>query len=235
MALPKLNDKPKYELVIPSSQQAVRFRPYLVKEEKVLMLAMESEDQAQVFNAIADTIEACVEEPISKKALTSFDVEYMFVKIRSKSVGENIELKPKCEHCEAENEVKIILDDITLDMPDVDYVIKLNNDISIRMQYPTYLSIMDLASLDVKSNTEQTFAMILKCIESVMTEDENMPFKDESYSSQMEFVESLSSEQFDMIRKFIETMPQVTYDASYECVGCQKKNELVLKGMNDFF
>ena len=235
MALPKLNDKPKYELVIPSTKQNVRFRPYLVKEEKILMMAMESEDQMQIFQAIADTIEACVEEYIDKSKLTSFDIEYMFVKIRAKSVGESITITPTCDACEGDNEVKIVLDDLVVDVPESNDVITLNDDINIKMKYPTYLGMLDKSILESKSPTEQTFSMILKCIESVLTEDEIMLFADETPKAQMDFVESLSSSQFDMIRKFIEEMPQVTYDASYECSACNTKHELILKGMNDFF
>jgi len=107
MALPKLNESPKYSLTIPSTRQEVRFRPYLVKEEKVLMIAMESEDQSKIFNAIADTIEACIEEPIAKNKLTTFDIEYMFVQIRSKSVGESIDLDLPCNKCETPNAINI--------------------------------------------------------------------------------------------------------------------------------
>ena len=235
MALPKLNDKPKYELVIPSTQQKVKFRPYLVREEKVLMMAMESEDQIQTFEAIADTIVACVDDEIDKTKLTSFDVEYMFVKIRSKSVGENIKFTPKCGECEEENEVNIALDDLKMEENTTDPVIKLNDEVSIRMQYPSYISMLDKDIVDSTSVTKQTFGMVLKCIESVMTEDENMLFKEETFQSQMDFVESLSSTQFDEIRKFIEGIPQVSYDASYKCKKCKKDNELFLKGMNDFF
>ena len=116
MALPKLNDKPKYELVIPSTGQTVRFRPYLVKEEKVLMMAMESEDQVSMFSAIVDTIEACVDGDINKQALASFDVEYMFVKIRSKSVGESITISPECNQCEERNELKEELNNLIKDV-----------------------------------------------------------------------------------------------------------------------
>ena len=235
MALPKLNDKPKYELVIPSTGQTVRFRPYLVKEEKVLMMAMESEDQVSMFSAIVDTIEACVDGDINKHALASFDVEYMFVKIRSKSVGESITISPECNQCEERNELKISLDTLDVKKPDAASIIELNEDISIQMKYPSYLSMLDKDILESKSTTHQTFAMILKCIESVMTEDENMAFKDETRESQMEFIESLSSEQFDSIRKFIESMPQISHDASYTCKSCGHRNDLVLKGMSDFF
>ena len=97
MALPKLNDSPKYELVIPSSQQKIRYRPYLVKEEKILMLAMESQDMNSVLNAVVDTIEACVQDPIEKNKLAMFDVEYIFLQIRSKAVGEVSTLRVLCK------------------------------------------------------------------------------------------------------------------------------------------
>ena len=235
MALPKLNDKPKYDLIIPSTQQKIRFRPYLVKEEKVLMMAMESEDQVQIFESIVDTIVACVDEPINRTLLTSFDVEFMFVKIRSKSVGETIKLSPNCEHCEEPNAVEIVLDEVNIDVPDVDYIIPLNEDVSVKMKYPSYVGMIDEDILNAESNTKQTFAMILKCIESVITEDEIMIFKEESIESQMEFIESLNSAQFDLIRKFIETMPQISHDATYKCKKCKKKNNLMLRGMTDFF
>ena len=235
MALPKLNDKPKYELVIPSTKQKVKFRPYLVKEEKVLMLAMESQDQIQIFEAIADTIEACVDGDIDKNVLTTFDIEYMFVKIRTKSVGENIKFTPKCGECEAENEISIGLDEIIVEVPEGDNIIKISDDINIKMKWPSFLSVLSDDVINDKSETEQTFKMISKCIESVMTEDENMMFKDEPLKDQMEFIESLNNEQFKAIREFVEKMPSLEHDASYKCNACEHDNELKLKGMSDFF
>ena len=129
MALPKLNDSPKYELVIPSSQQNVRYRPYLVKEEKVLMLEMESEDQAHILNTISDTIISCVEEPINRRSLTTFDIEYMFLQIRSKSVGESVDLKLKCESCDTPNDISIKLSDINIDIPNVEKRINITDEI----------------------------------------------------------------------------------------------------------
>jgi len=235
MALPKLNDKPKYELVIPSTKQKVKFRPYLVKEEKVLMLAMESQDQIQIFEAIADTIEACVVGDIDKNMLTTFDIEYMFVKIRTKSVGESIKLSPHCGECEAENEISIGLDDIVVVIPEKNDTIKISDDINIKMRWPSFLSVLSDDVVNDKSETEQTFKMISKCIESVMTEDENMMFKDEPKKDQMEFIESLNNEQFKEIRDFVEKMPSLEHDASYKCNACGHDNELKLKGMSDFF
>ena len=106
MALPKLNDAPKYEIAVPSTGQKVRYRPYLVKEEKVLMLAMESQDQRSALNAIVDTIESCVQDDLNTKDLTTFDVEYLFTQIRSKSVGETAKIGVTCTHCDQQNEIE---------------------------------------------------------------------------------------------------------------------------------
>ena len=235
MALPKLNESPKYSLTIPSTQQEVRFRPYLVKEEKILMIAMESEDQSKIFNAIADTIEACIEEPIAKNKLTTFDIEYMFVQIRSKSVGESIDLDLPCSKCETPNAINIKLDDVKVDIPEIENVIKINDDISIQMQWPSFAIIADKELLENNSGTEQTFRMVAKCIDAVLTEDERITFKDESYADQMAFIESLSSQQFNEIRKFIELLPSMEHKVNFNCVSCGEENEITLRGMSDFF
>ena len=235
MALPKLNESPKYSLTIPSTRQEVRFRPYLVKEEKVLMIAMESEDQSKIFNAIADTIEACIEEPIAKNKLTTFDIEYMFVQIRSKSVGESIDLDLPCNKCETPNAINIKLDDVKVDIPEIENIIKINDDISIQMQWPSFAIIADKELLENNSGTEQTFRMVAKCIDAVLTEDERITFKDESYADQMAFIESLSSQQFNEIRKFIELLPTMEHKVNFNCVSCGEENEITLRGMSDFF
>jgi hypothetical protein len=119
MALPKLNDTPKYDIVIPSTDKKVRYRPYLVKEEKVLMMAMESQDMNAILNAVVDTITACVQEPVEKDKLTIFDVEYMFTQIRAKSVGETSKVGIKCKHCETSNEVGIDVSSIKINVPKI--------------------------------------------------------------------------------------------------------------------
>ena len=235
MALPKINNAPKYDIVIPSTQKKVRYRPYMVKEEKVLMLAMESEDQNQIFNAIADTIVACIDDDVDRSKLTTFDIEYMFIQIRSKSVGETITVNLKCNKCEDDTEVKIKLDDINIELGDISNTIKINDEISIQMCYPTFNSIMEGDVLQEGSVTNQTFRMIAKCIDLVLTEDERILFKDETEADQMAFIESLNSEQFNHIREFIEKMPRLEHEVNYTCGSCGNENKIVLQGMNDFF
>ena len=208
MALPKLNDKPKYEVVIPSTQKNVRFRPYLVKEEKVLMMAMESKNQKQMLEAVVDTITACIDEPVQKNSLTIFDVEYLFTQIRSKSVGETATVGLKCNKCEHTNEVQIKLDNIKVDMKKTNDVIDLGSNVKLKMQYPKYHNVINTESLqEDTSTTKQTFDMIVQCIDSVQTEEDNIKISDEPYEDVMAFIESLNTKQFTKIREFVENMP----------------------------
>jgi hypothetical protein len=233
MALPKLNDSPKYDLVIPSTKQKVKFRPYLVKEEKVLMLASESGDNNQALQAIVDTIKACISDDINTSELTTFDVEYAFTQIRAKSVGETSTVGVKCNHCETQNEISIPLDDIKVETPEVDNKIKLTEDISLKMKWPRYNDVLgqDLSNM---TQTQQTFKLLIECIESVMTEDENIKFKDESEEEKLSFVESLTSEQFKSVREYIEKMPKMKYNLDYTCSNCNQNNNVTLEGMQDF-
>lgn len=235
MALPKLNEVPNYELVIPSTQETVKFRPYLVKEEKVLMIAMESEDQVQILNAVADTIRSCVEGNIKIDHLPTFDVEYMFLQIRAKSVGEKIDLKLKCEKCEEPNDINIPVNDITVDVPKIDDKIQLSDNVTISMKWPAFSSVLDESIVDNQSVTDQTFKLIAKCIDSVMTEDDRIVFKDEPLSEQLGFIESLNTEQFGKIQDFLQNMPQLKQDIDFVCTACQHENKITLQGFNDFF
>ena len=173
MALPKLNESPKYELIIPSTQETVRFRPYLVKEEKVLMLAAESGDTKASMTAIVDTLKACIQEDISYTNLTTFDIEYAFIQIRSKSVGENSTVNAVCKECNTATSVEVPLDQILVNMPDVDKNIEITNDISVSLKWPKYLD-MIAADLDDMTPTDQTFRVLVECIDEVITENERI-------------------------------------------------------------
>jgi len=232
MALPKLNNVPKYDVVIPSTQQSVRFRPYLVKEEKVLMLAMESQDQAQAMNAVVDTIESCVQDPIDKNKLTTFDVEYLFTRIRAKSVGETTKVGLKCSECDTANDVVIPIEAIQIEVPDVASKVSITDDITLSLRWPRYNDILDLGQFT--SQTEMTFKMVARCIEAVETPEERINFRDESEAEIMEFIESLSGEQFAKIREFVEAMPTLRHELDYTCSSCGHQNRMSLEGMNDF-
>ncbi len=233
MALPKLNDSPKYDLVIPSTKKKVRFRPYLVKEEKVLMMASESGDQRQALQAIIDTLKSCIADDVNMNDLTTFDVEFAFTQIRSKSVGEVSRIGMKCNNCDHQMEVEIPLDEIKIDAPEVNDTIQLTDNIKLKMKWPKYFDVLnhDLTNL---TQTQQTFKLLIECIDRVMTEEDNISFADESEDSRLEFLESLTSGQFAMIREFIEKMPKMKYDLKYTCEKCKTDHEITLEGMQDF-
>ena len=143
MALPKLNDAPKYDVIIPSTKQEIRFRPFLVKEQKILLMALETKDQKSILNAITDTLKSCIVDEINVSRLTSFDVEYLFTQIRAKSVGESTKIGFLCTKCETENEVTIKLDDIKIDVPKKKMSVAINDQYTIDMKYPTYMSMLN--------------------------------------------------------------------------------------------
>ena len=170
MALPKLNETPKYEVTIPSTGKTVRFRPYLVKEEKVLMMAFESGDQKASLRAIVDTIQACVVDDLDVENLATFDIEYLFTQIRSKSVGESSTLMIKCSECEKQNEYKFDVSTVKIEMPKQESVVELTPSVTIELGYPTYKTVMNT---DLNGNEiDVGFEMAGNCIKTIRTEVE---------------------------------------------------------------
>tara|TARA_B100001057_G_scaffold109881_1_gene107909 strand:+ start:27472 stop:28176 length:705 start_codon:yes stop_codon:yes gene_type:complete len=234
MALPKINSAPKYEITIPSTQKTVRYRPYLVKEEKILMMAMETQDQKQALAAIVDTIESCVEEPIERNRLTTFDVEYLFTQIRSKSVGETAKIGMSCQECETTNEISVPLTDVNVkNLENQVDTIELTPEIKLKMKWPSFSDI--IITEDMGTGTEQTFKLIGHCIDSVQTPTENIRLSDETEQEVQEFIESLSSAQFNMIREHVDKIPRMEYDIEFTCQKCNAENKVTLSGISDFF
>lgn len=233
MALPKINGTPKYDMTIPSTKETVRFRPFLVKEEKVLMMAMESNDNNQMLYSIVDTLDACVENGVNKQKLTTFDVEYMFTKLRAKSVGETSKVGVQCTHCEEQNEVSINVEDIQVNVPEVDHMIDLGNDIKVETRWPCY---SDIIKLNPEGNsTEQVFAILRASLSAVHTSDERIDLKDETEKEVQDFIESMNRTQFEMLQKFIEDMPTLKHEVKFKCSSCNEANEVTLEGMQSFF
>lgn len=235
MALPKLNDTPSYTITVPSTGQETTFRPFLVKEQKALLIAYETQDRKDMIRSVIRTIESCIEEPVSG-TLTTFDVDYLFTKIRAKSVGETSEVQIKCSECSHENEIVIDIDKVEVIGEMVDTVIPITDTVSVKMKYPSY---DDFLSNDVIMNSESEMEGVLElsisCIDSVMTEEERISLKDEPREDVMEFIDSMSGQQFEKITNFISSSPVVTQSIEFECTSCSHKNERTLKGMDDFF
>ena len=188
MALPKLNSEPKYELIIPSLKKKVKFRPFLVKEEKVLMIAMESGDQKDALNAILDTISVCIQDKINLNTLTTFDVEYLFLQLRAKSIGETAKVNIKCTKCGTPNTVSIKLDDINIELPEIENTVKLDEKVSVELQWPPFKG---LTEVNTDNSTESAFEMIANCIKIIYTEDERINVSEVSKEEIKEFLESI--------------------------------------------
>ena len=237
MALPKLNDMPKYSVTIPSLKQEVRVRPFVVKEEKILLIAMESKDPKQIAHAIIDTIRSCVEDEFDTNKLTSYDVEYLFTQIRGKSVGETSTVLISCPDCETDNEVSVNINELKIQGEIPSSKIKISDTITIEMKPPSYLQIAENEKIMSENSTtmDRIFGLLISSIDAVLTEEERFSFKDATHQEATEFLESMSNEQFAKIRKYMEEQPSLKHDVEYDCVGCQKHQKLTLEGMQDFF
>ena len=235
MALPKLNSAPKYELTIPSTQKTVRFRPYLVKEEKILLMAFESGDEKATLRAVLDTIESCVEDSFNQNKLTTFDVEYMFTQIRAKSVGEKTKVAVKCSHCDIQNDVEIDLEQVKVSMPEkIDNIIKLNDDISVEMRYPSYKHLSE-GQVELDDSSKNAFILISKCMVAIRTSEERVVLDDEPQEAIDEFLESMTSGQFAKVAAFLQDMPKTTYHLQFTCTDCNEENDRIIEGMQNFF
>ena len=234
MALPKLNDVPKYEITIPSTDKKVYFRPFLVKEQKVLMMALETQDDKQILKSITDTIGACLEDNININDLATFDVEYMFTQIRAKSVGETTDIMISCKNCEIQNKINIKLDDIKIEVDKDDQVIQLNDMFTVKMRYPKYSSMINKDDTDT-SVTKVLYDLVMTCLDELRTEEEIIKFDDEPESEIQSFIESLTTDQFDKLLAFVNGLPSLKHDVEFKCNQCKEDNQLTLQGLADFF
>lgn len=235
MALPQLNLTPSYDLTIPSTGQTVTYRPFLVKEQKNLLIALETQDRKGLLRSIVRTIHACVEQPIESK-LTTFDVDYAFTKIRSKSVGETAKILIPCDGCKEQNEVDVELDSIQLEGEVQESLISITDSIAVKMRYPSYEEFLENQNLlDSSSLTESLFELMIVCMEAIHTDEERYSLKEESREDVVAFIESMTSDQYDKVAEFVNSVPYIFKDVSFTCSECGHENEKTLKGMDDFF
>ena len=238
MPLPKIAT-PTYELVLPSSDRKIRYRPFLVKEEKILIIAMESEDQKQITNAIKSVINNCIlTRGIKVDKLSTFDIEYLFLNIRGKSVGENVEVIVTCpDDNETEVSVIIPLDEIQVKKdPDHNKDIKLDDNLVMRMRYPSLSEFVKTNfDLDDEITVDQSFDLIISCIEQVYNEEESWNASDCTKKEMTDFLEQLSSKQFKEVEKFFDTMPKLSHTIKVTNPKTKVKNEVLLEGLSSFF
>ena len=238
MPLPKIAT-PSYELELPSSGKTIKYRPFLVKEEKVLVIAMESEDTKQITNAIKAVLKSCVQtKGIKIESLPTFDIEYLFLNIRGKSVGEELEVNIICpDDGETSVPVMIALEDIQVEkMDDHSPQIKLDSKLMMEMKYPS-LDEFIKNNFDFKEGNqmEQSFDLIASCIDKIYTEDEVWASADCTKKEVKEFLEQMNSLQFKEIEKFFESMPKLKHTIEITNPNTKVKSEVVLEGLASFF
>ena len=238
MPLPKIAT-PTYELELPSSGQTVKFRPFLVKEEKVLVLALESEDTKQITNAIKAVIKGCIQtKGIKVESLPTFDIEFLFLNIRGKSVGEKIEVNIICPDDETtEVPVEIDLDEIRVQRND-DHTrqIKLDDTLMMEMKYPSLDQfIKNNFDFEDKNVMDQSFDLIASCVDKIYSEEEVWAADDCTKKEIKDFLEQMNSSQFKEIEKFFETMPKLSHKIKVTNPNTKVESEVLLEGLASFF
>ena len=238
MPLPSIAT-PTYELEIPSLKKTIKYRPFLVKEEKVLIIAMESEDPKQITDAVKEVISNCiVTRNIKVDNLATFDIEYIFLNIRGKSVGEIAEVLITCpDDGETQVPVSINLDDIKVTVSeDHSRDIKLDDKLTLRMKYPSIQEFIKNNFIrNDKISVDDTFQVICSCIEQIYSEEESWSASDCTKKELIAFLEQLSSKQFKEIEKFFETMPKLTHTIVIKNPNTGVENNIVLEGLTSFF
>ena len=235
MTLPKIN-VPEYSLVVPSTDEEIKFRPFLVKEEKLLLMAQETGDEQALYNAIKNLIQNCCFEKIDTDALPLFDIEYIFLNIRAKSVDEVADVMVICpDDGETEVSVKVDLTKVQVQMDKKHNArIQLTDDIGILMSYPNLAAILAEKNDDL-SNAEKMFNMISECMFQIWHGEETFDAMDYSEKDKKDFLESLNHEQFEKIQQFFETMPQLKHEEEVTNPKTGVKSKVTLEGMNSFF
>jgi len=238
MPLPKIST-PTYELELPSTEETIQYRPFLVREEKLLVIALESEDTKQITTAIKTVIKNCIlTKNVKVENLPTFDIEYLFLNIRGKSVGEEVEVNIICpDDGETNVLVKINLDDIHVQkIEEHTNRIKVDNSIMMEMKYPS-LDQFIKTNFDFSSDNamEQSFELIASCIDKIFTEDEVWSTADVTKKELNEFLDQMNSTQFKDIEKFFETMPKLSHKIMVKNPKTDVESEVVLEGLASFF
>ena len=236
MPLPTI-EVPKYKLKIPSTGKLITFRPFLVKEEKILLTALETDaGEDALIDALFNLVDSCIEtKNIDVKSLAPFDLEYIFVKLREKSVGEDATINIKCTNIECGLEFPKEVDLSSLEIVITDdhtNKIKLSDELGIMMKYP---NVKDSGSLDLVNKTDDLFTMIAKCIDSIYTKEEVFSNEDHTTEELEDFIGQLSPGYFKKIMNFFETMPTMKNDIKCICPACKEETVVTVRGIEDFF
>ena len=232
---------PTYELTLPSTGKKIKYRPFLVKEEKILILALDSKNQFDITNSVKDVLKKCVlTRGVKIDELPTFDIEYLFLNIRAKSIGEDINLVVTCpDDRKTEVPVTIYVDEIeVIKSKEHKKDITLDKDMTLRMKYPSLNQFIE-NNFDVEDNPQttvsKTFQLVADCMETVFTKEDAWDSNDYSPEERMQFIEQLSSKQFKEVEKFFATMPKLSHTIEVTNPNTKKKSSIVLEGLADFF
>lgn len=232
MALPILVT-PEFTTKIPSTGQEIEYRPFLVKEEKILYMALESGEQKDIIKATKKILKSCIISDINVEELASFDVEYLFLQLRSKSVNEfmTFMLSHKDEEeCNEKTEISIDINSIEIKCDDKDKLVNIDDNLGFKMKYPS----IDIGSdMENKSELQKSLGLIYRCIEFVY--DKDVVYEDFTEKELEDFVENLSSTQLQKLFRFFENIPKLQKKVSFTCKKCGKEEEYIFEGLNDFF
>lgn len=238
MALP-MNTMPTFNLTIPSTGKSVRYRPFVVKEEKALLIAQQSEDARVMTDTLRNVIQSCVQDSVDVEKLATFDLEYMFLQIRGKSVGETVDLLFSCDNDHGEQNEKA-RSKITINVSDIQVVkekehtnkIFLFGDVGVVMKYPT----MDMAAeLVGEDEIENVFDIVANSIDYIFQGENIYYAKETSREEMLQFLNNLTTDQFLKVQKFFDTMPKLSHKVEYTCPVCNKHHQKVLEGLASFF
>ena len=241
MPLPKIST-PTYELVLPSTGKTIKYRPFLVKEEKILILALESQSTKEITNAIKQVLKDCiVTKGIKVEALPTFDIEYIFLNVRGKSVGESLDLIITCgDDGETQVPVTVFIDQIKVEEdPEHKRDIQLDTDLVLRMKYPSLDQFIktnfDFSSEQSSSNIERSFDIIASCIDVIFNAEESWSAADSTKKELIDWIETLTPNQFKEIEKFFDTMPRLSHTVKVINPKTKVESEVVLEGLTSFF
>ena len=239
---------PEYTLTIPSTKKEVKYRPFLVKEEKILLLAMESEKTEEIITATKTIIENCVYGDFDVNEMPTFDIEYIFLQLRGKAKGEVLDLKYKCPKCEEEIPININIDDIKVIQQDKKHTkdIKITEELGVMMKYPNLSLQTKITQEENKPEVERLFETMIACIDYIYDKETTYPSKDHTQKEMTDFLESLTDNHFQKIAKFFETAPALKHKVELHCKHkvkgkgkekkeCGYKEQITLEGLNSFF
>jgi len=238
MPLPKINT-PTYELILPSNNKKIKYRPFLVREEKILIMALESENNEEITNAIIQILSDCIStKGVDVSKLSTFDIEYLFLNVRAKSVGETVEVNVTCpDDNKTSVQMEINIDSIKVQKTKGHKnIIKLDNQYSMKLKYPSIVEFIDNNfESDKESDVNKSLSMITSCIDMIYDNEESWDASDSTQQELEEFIEQLNSKQFKSVEKFFETMPKLSHKVKVTNPATGVESEVVLEGLASFF